>query len=66
MKFIKLHKPREFDKRFEENYTDSGNQREAYEKTELEYKSVFGETKYSSFESFINTYYNRVRELIKN
>lgn len=56
---IKLHKPKEFDKRFDENLKTSKTYKEAYQKTEKEYREIFGENKYSSFKSFRNSYNSR-------
>lgn len=65
-KNIQLHDTSTFDRRFERHYRGGLTQREAYENTESEFESAFGHCKYSSFESFINTYYRRVRKEIKN
>ncbi len=58
---VKLHKPEHFDRRFEKYYRESETYIEAYKKTESDYKAVFGERKYSSYNSFRNAYNTRQR-----
>ena len=58
--FIKLTDCDEFDKRFEFHYLTCKTYTEAYQLTEQDYRSVFGKTRYSSFESFKKTYNRRV------
>jgi hypothetical protein len=62
MKFINLYLPAEFDKRFEFHYRQSRTYKEAYEKTESDYKSLFGLNKYSSYESFKKAYNTRAKK----
>lgn len=59
MSDVKLHKPQEFDQRFEKHYKQSETYVEAYYKTEKDYRAVFGENKYSSYNSFRNSYNTR-------
>lgn len=49
---IKLHKPEEFDKRFVEHTTNTDTYEEAYLLTENDFKTVFGQRKYSNYNSF--------------
>lgn len=63
-KYIKLNKPAEFDKRFHEHLNHCDTYIQAYKLTERDYASVFGENKYTSFKSFINSYYRRVHSKI--
>jgi hypothetical protein len=44
--------PRGFINRYMQNLNDSATQIEAYERTEAEYKIIFGRQKYSNYESF--------------
>lgn len=56
---INLHKPIEFDRRFEEHLEGCETYLQAYHLTEQDYKAIFGERKYSSYNSFRNAYNTR-------
>ena len=49
---IKLVYPREFDKRFWQYVRECRTHKQAYQKTESDYRTVYDKNKYSSFESF--------------
>jgi hypothetical protein len=50
--FVYLHNPHEFDARFLEKTMECDTYEEAYYAVEEEYKSTFGTTKYSSYNSY--------------
>ena len=56
---VKLYRADEFDKRFEYHYVRSKTYKEAYEMAEADFNAVFGENKYSSYESFRKSYNRR-------
>lgn len=56
MNDVKLHLSEEFDARYEAYLTEGNGQRWAWERTEADYKRVFGQRRYSSYDS-----YRRVR-----
>lgn len=61
MNDIQLYKPEHFDKRFEEYSKRCDTYIRAYRLTERDFKKVFGERKYSSYNSFRNAYNMRKR-----
>jgi len=64
---VRLALPVEFDKRFLKHLQNSQTQKEAYLKTEKEYRSVYNENKYSNFDSYrIARYVRLKRRLSRN
>lgn len=66
MSDVNLHKASVFDKRFEQYYRESDTQQEAYLRAEQDYKAVFGEPKYTSFDSFYQSYIVRQRKKLSS
>lgn len=62
MKDIHLHKPKVFDQRFREHFKICDTYIQAYKETEKDYKAIWGENKYSSYNSFRNAYNARQRK----
>lgn len=58
---LKLRDPRAFDRRYTEKLSECDSNWEAWMEVEEEYKSVFGENKYASFNSFQTTRSHRVK-----
>jgi|GEM_PF-2320109 len=58
---VRLHDPKEFDKRFIEKTRESDTYEEAYFEVEKEHKSVFGANKYSNYESYRVSRYKRIK-----
>lgn len=61
VKDARLTLPAEFDKRFSKHLQNSRTHKEAYKKTEADFRSIYDENKYSNFESFRRARYVRLK-----
>lgn len=63
--YLYLHKPEEFDRRFEQKRIKADTYEQAYLEVEKEYRSTFGESKYSNYESYRKCYQDRLKRKMK-
>lgn len=60
--WLDLLDPHEFDRRFNQHNGESRTQKEAYFKTEADYRQTFGENKYKSWDSYRSARWKRIRK----
>lgn len=61
---VQLTNPHKFDERFLKHAASSSTYQAAYEKTEQDYRAVFGQNKYTGFHSFRVARYRRVKKKV--
>ena len=61
---VKLHDPREFDKRFIKYTAEADTYEEAYAMAESDYKAIFKSRRYSSYNSFRVSRSKRIKKMV--